>query len=59
MEKARELDLQDRFLNAKSGKYWIRAGEQERAERTAGLFTKVRLELSPPSFLPSLPPLLF
>lgn len=41
MEKARLLDGQDRFLNGKTGKYWLRAGEVEKATSVFGLFTKV------------------
>lgn len=41
MEKARLLDGQDRFLNGKTGKYWLRAGEVEKATAVFGLFTKV------------------
>ncbi|KAL0572589.1 hypothetical protein V5O48_009367 [Marasmius crinis-equi] len=40
MEEARGLDGQDRFLNTKSGKYMLRAGRQEEAEKIFGLFTK-------------------
>ncbi|KAJ9115715.1 hypothetical protein QFC20_001042 [Naganishia adeliensis] len=40
MEKARLLDGQDRFLNGKTGKYWLRAGEVEKATSVFGLFTK-------------------
>jgi hypothetical protein len=40
MDDARALDGQDRFLNSKSGKYWLRAGEPERAQAILGLFTK-------------------
>ncbi|KAL0069684.1 hypothetical protein AAF712_003342 [Marasmius tenuissimus] len=40
MEEARLLDGQDRFLNTKSGKYLMRAGRQEEAEKVLGLFTK-------------------
>jgi tetratricopeptide (TPR) repeat protein len=42
MEKARLLDGQDRFINGKTGKYWLRAGEVEKASAVFGLFTKVR-----------------
>lgn len=42
---ARELDLQDRFINSKCAKYMLRAGEIERAEQLMGLFT--RKEVSP------------
>jgi peptide alpha-N-acetyltransferase len=41
MEDARLLDGQDRFLNGKAGKYWLRAGEVHKASETFGLFTKV------------------
>lgn len=50
MEDARLLDGQDRFLNSKAAKYAVRNGEFERAEKTIGLFTRVRaleLELRP------------
>jgi Flp pilus assembly protein TadD len=42
MEEARSLDGQDRFLNAKAAKYWLRAGEVKKAEDLVSLFTKVR-----------------
>jgi len=42
MEEARLLDGQDRFLNGKAGKYWLRAGQVDRAEEILALFTKVR-----------------
>jgi N-alpha-acetyltransferase 15/16, NatA auxiliary subunit len=41
MEDARSLDGQDRFLNGKAGKYWLRAGDVTRASETFGMFTKV------------------
>lgn len=41
-EEARRLDGQDRFLNAKCGKYWLRAGGVDEASEVFGLFTKVR-----------------
>lgn len=41
MEEARRLDGQDRFLNSKAGKYWLRAGQEDRALSILGLFTKV------------------
>lgn len=41
IEKARELDGQDRFLNTKSAKYHLRAGLSEEASSIFGLFTKV------------------
>ncbi len=43
MEAARNLDGQDRFLNGKAGKYWLRAGDVVRASEIFGMFTKVRL----------------
>jgi hypothetical protein len=48
MEKARLLDGQDRFINGKTGKYWLRAGEVEKASAVFGLFTKVRWLLDLP-----------
>jgi tetratricopeptide (TPR) repeat protein len=42
LEQARLLDKSDRFLNGKSGKYWLRAGQIEKANQVFGLFTKVR-----------------
>lgn len=41
MEEARSLDGQDRFLNGKAAKYWLRAGEVKKAEDLVSLFTKV------------------
>jgi hypothetical protein len=41
MEEARSLDGQDRFLNGKAGKYWLRAGQVDKAEEVLRLFTKV------------------
>lgn len=40
MNEAREMDLQDRFVNSKCTKYMLRNGDIEEAEKTAGLFTK-------------------
>ncbi|WRT68302.1 uncharacterized protein IL334_005278 [Kwoniella shivajii] len=40
MEKARLLDGQDRFLNGKAAKYWLRAGEIQKAEELLAMFTK-------------------
>ncbi|EJT99366.1 N-terminal acetyltransferase A auxiliary subunit [Dacryopinax primogenitus] len=40
MEKARQLDGQDRFLNGKCAKYLMRSGNIEEANRRLGLFTK-------------------
>lgn len=41
MNDARELDLQDRFINSKCAKYMLRADRVEDAEKTIGLFTRV------------------
>ena len=41
MDLGRTLDLQDRFLNTKAGKYRLRAGLVEEAVELFGLFTKV------------------
>lgn len=41
MDEARVLDLQDRFLNTKCGKYRLRAGMSDEAQDILGLFTKV------------------
>ena len=46
MDQARTLDLQDRFLNTKCGKYRLRAGLVEEAVEVFGLFTKVCGRLS-------------
>ncbi|KAI0341366.1 N-terminal acetyltransferase A, auxiliary subunit [Trametopsis cervina] len=40
MDEARVLDLQDRFLNTKCGKYRLRAGMADEAQEVLGLFTK-------------------
>ncbi|KAI0659393.1 NMDA receptor-regulated protein 1a [Cubamyces menziesii] len=40
MDQARLLDLQDRFLNARCGKYRLRAGLIDEAGEVFGLFTK-------------------
>ncbi|WWD18986.1 hypothetical protein CI109_103443 [Kwoniella shandongensis] len=45
MEKARLLDGQDRFLNGKAAKYWLRAGNVQKAEELVVMFTKK--DLSP------------
>ena len=42
MDKARKLDLQDRFVNSKCVKYMFRAVRIQEAEATVGLFTRVR-----------------
>lgn len=41
MEDARLLDGQDRFLNGKAAKYWLRAGDIKKAEELLAMFTKV------------------
>lgn len=41
MNEARELDLQDRFINSKCAKYLLRADRVEEAEKTISLFTRV------------------
>lgn len=46
VDQARLLDLQDRFLNARCGKYRLRAGLVEEAVEVFGLFTKVRRDVS-------------
>jgi tetratricopeptide (TPR) repeat protein len=46
MEEARLLDLQDRFLNGKAAKYWLRAGDVAKAEELLAMFTKVSLGLT-------------
>ncbi|TPX36047.1 hypothetical protein SeLEV6574_g08124 [Synchytrium endobioticum] len=40
MNEARELDLQDRFVNSKCTKYMLRADKVPDAEKTISLFTK-------------------
>ncbi|KAI9286969.1 NMDA receptor-regulated protein 1-domain-containing protein [Umbelopsis sp. AD052] len=40
MNEAREMDLQDRFINSKSAKYYIRNDKIEEAEKILGLFTR-------------------
>lgn len=44
MDEARILDGQDRFLNTKTAKYYLRAGLSEHANQMLGLFTKVCIE---------------
>ena len=41
MDDARGLDGQDRYVNTKSGKYRLRAGMINEADKVLGLFTKV------------------
>lgn len=43
MDSARKLDLQDRFINTKATKYFLRADKVKEAQDTIGLFTKVVL----------------
>jgi len=45
MEEARLLDGQDRFLNGKAAKYWLRAGNVAKAEELLVMFTKVSFTL--------------
>lgn len=40
MNEARELDLQDRFINSKCAKYMLRAGQVEEAEKILAMFTR-------------------
>ncbi|KAF9357803.1 N-alpha-acetyltransferase 16, NatA auxiliary subunit [Mortierella sp. NVP85] len=40
LNEARNLDLQDRFINAKCTKYMLRADNMEEAEKTVVLFTR-------------------
>ncbi|KAK9493678.1 NMDA receptor-regulated protein 1-domain-containing protein [Lipomyces doorenjongii] len=40
MTTARELDLQDRFVNTKAAKYLMRAGKNDEAVNVVSLFTK-------------------
>ncbi|CAJ0644182.1 14066_t:CDS:10 [Entrophospora sp. SA101] len=40
MNEARELDLQDRFINSKCAKYMLRVDQTDEAEKTIGLFTR-------------------
>ena len=44
MEQAREMDLQDRFVNIVSTKYLLSAGQHEDAVRVAGGFTKTGVD---------------
>lgn len=41
MNEARELDLQDRFINSKCTKYYLRNNQIAEAEKIIGLFTRV------------------
>lgn len=40
MDKARKLDLRDRYINSKAAKYQLRNNENEKALKTVGLFTR-------------------
>lgn len=40
LEEGRNLDLQDRFINCKSVKYYLRANQVDKAVEVASLFTK-------------------
>lgn len=40
LEEGRKLDLQDRFINTKAVKYFLRANNIEKATKVASLFTK-------------------
>ncbi|KAJ3204479.1 hypothetical protein HK099_001110 [Clydaea vesicula] len=44
MNEARELDLQDRFINTKCTKYMLRNNEDLKAKETIGLFTKADVD---------------
>eukprot|EP01126_Amoeba_proteus_P036540 TRINITY_DN3731_c0_g2_i14.p1 TRINITY_DN3731_c0_g2~~TRINITY_DN3731_c0_g2_i14.p1 ORF type:complete len:709 (+),score=149.41 TRINITY_DN3731_c0_g2_i14:223-2349(+) len=45
MEKARSLDLADRYLNTKATLYFLRADKPKTAEETISIFTKVEADL--------------
>ncbi|EDO18423.1 hypothetical protein Kpol_1032p15 [Vanderwaltozyma polyspora DSM 70294] len=40
LEEGRKIDLQDRFINCKTAKYYLRANNIEKAVEVASLFTK-------------------
>ncbi|PHH76004.1 hypothetical protein CDD82_4189 [Ophiocordyceps australis] len=40
MEHARTLDLKDRYINSKAAKYQLRINQNDKALKTAGLFTR-------------------
>jgi len=46
INQARELDLQDRYINTKCTKYMIRNDHLAEAEATIGLFTKADSEIN-------------
>lgn len=43
LEKARQMDLADRYLNNRSSKYLLRTNQIQKAITTLGLFTKVNI----------------
>ena len=47
MDEARDLDLQDRYLNNKASKYWMRAENVERGMSTIAMFTKHDMDGDP------------
>ncbi|KAK7429283.1 hypothetical protein QQZ08_004093 [Neonectria magnoliae] len=40
MDRARKLDLRDRYINTKAAKYQLRNNENDKALKTVGLFTR-------------------
>ncbi|KAK2681404.1 hypothetical protein RAB80_003197 [Fusarium oxysporum f. sp. vasinfectum] len=40
MDRARKLDLKDRYINTKAAKYQLRNNENDKALKTVGLFTR-------------------
>ncbi|KAI9158847.1 N-alpha-acetyltransferase 16, NatA auxiliary subunit [Paramyrothecium foliicola] len=40
MDRARSLDLKDRYINSKAAKYQLRNNENDKALKTVGLFTR-------------------
>ncbi|KAM0433255.1 hypothetical protein ACHAPT_004128 [Fusarium lateritium] len=40
MDRARKLDLKDRYINTKAAKYQLRNNQNEKALKTVGLFTR-------------------
>ncbi|UNI19221.1 hypothetical protein JDV02_005420 [Purpureocillium takamizusanense] len=40
MDRARKLDLKDRYINSKAAKYQLRNNENDKALKTVGLFTR-------------------
>lgn len=51
MNTARELDTADRYLNSKTVKYYLRAGDVAKAEELAALFTRQEEAVNPIQFL--------